>query len=132
MKKIRVRPTILAIDDSPVALRAVSAVLGGEYEVLTLTEPEELERIMKKIKPDLFLLDCKMPGTGGFELIPVIRGLEGHLNTRIIFLTSEGTIENLTAAIALGACDFIVKPFIPDVLRERIAKHIARRRFLFS
>jgi len=39
-----------------------------------------------------------------------------------------GTIDNVTAALALGACDFAVKPFKPDILREKIAKHIVKRK----
>jgi putative two-component system response regulator len=65
-----------------------------------------------------------MPGLNGFELVPIIRNFDKHKDTPIIFLTSEGTIDNVTAALALGACDFTVKPFNPEVLREKIAKHI--------
>jgi putative two-component system response regulator len=86
-----------------------------------------LENVLKQVDPDLFLLDCQMPGLNGFELIPIIRGFEAHRDTPIIFLTSEGTIDNLTAAVGFGACDFIVKPFNPEQLLEKVEKHIARR-----
>jgi len=115
---------VLTVDDSPAILEAVSAVLGKEYKVFKLPKPEMLEKVLKQVKPDLFLLDYQMPVLNGFELIPVIRGFDEHKDTPIIFLTSEGTVDNLTAAISLGACDFIVKPFNPDQLREKVAKHI--------
>jgi len=115
---------VLAVDDSPAILEAVSAVLSKEYKVFKLPKPEMLENVLKQVKPDLFLLDYQMPVLNGFELIPIIRGFDEHKDTPIIFLTAEGTIDNLTAAISLGACDFIVKPFNPDQLREKIAKHI--------
>ena len=118
------KPVILAVDDSPVILKAVSAVLGGDYKVFTLLKPMELEKILHKLKPDLFLLDYKMPEISGFDLVPIIRGIEGHEDTPIIFLTSEGTIDNVTAASLLGASDFMVKPFKPDMLRNKVAKHI--------
>jgi len=124
MGNIKYKPVIISVDDSPVILNMVSSVLSGEYKVFTLSKPSELERILGKIQPDLFLLDYKMPESTGFDLIPVIRGFKEHKSTPIIFLTSEGTIDNLTAAVALGASDFIVKPFNPDVLREKISKHI--------
>jgi len=118
---------VLAIDDSPAILEAVSAVLSGEYRVFKLPKPTMLEEVLKKVHPDLFLLDYHMPDINGFELIGVIRKIEKYRHTPVIFLTSEGTVDNITAAVGLGACDFIVKPFNPDQLREKVAKHIVRK-----
>ena len=118
------KPIILAVDDSTVILGSVASVLSDTYKVYTLPKPEELEKVLQRLTPDLFLLDYLMPGINGFELIPIIRGMEKHKETPIIFLTSEGTVDTLTAAVGLGASDFIVKPFIPSVLREKIAKYI--------
>ena len=118
---------VLTVDDSPAILEAVSAVLSNEYKVFKLPKPTMLENVLKQVTPDLFLLDYQMPELNGFDLIPIIRGFEEHKDTPIIFLTSEGTVDNITAAVGLGACDFIVKPFVPDQLREKIAKHIIRK-----
>ena len=119
---------VLAVDDSPVILKSVSSVLSNEYKVYTLLKPAMLASILAQITPELFLLDYKMPDISGFELIPIIRSFEEHKQTPIIFLTSDGTIDNLTAAISLGACDYIVKPFNPDALRGKIAKWIVRKK----
>ena len=119
---------ILAIDDSPVLLKSIASVLSVEYKVFTLPKPTELEKVLQKLTPDLFLLDYKMPEISGFDLVPIIRSFEEHKDTPIIFLTSEGTIDNVTAAHVLGACDFAVKPFNPDILRMKIAKHIVRKK----
>ena len=122
------RLVILAIDDSLVILKSVSSVLSDTYKVYTLPKPGELETVLKKLTPDLFLLDYQMPEINGFELVPIIRSHEEHKDTPIIFLTSEGTFDNVTAALALGASDFVIKPFNPDILRDRIAKHIIRKK----
>ena len=119
---------ILAVDDSPVILKSVSSVLGDEYKVYTLPKPTEISKILQQLTPELFLLDYQMPELNGFDLIPIIRGFSEHADTPIIFLTSEGTIDNVTAALAYGASDFIVKPFDPDILREKIARHIIRKK----
>jgi len=119
------KPCILAVDDAPAMLRSVNYALRDDYSVSTLLKPEGLKDLLEKIKPALFLLDYNMPVLNGFELVPIIRELPEHKETPIIFLTAEGTVDNLSVAIHLGACDFIVKPFKPDVLREKIAKHIA-------
>ena len=120
------KPLILAVDDSPVILKSVSSVLSGEYKVYTLVKPAEIEKVLRKLKPDLFLLDYQMPELNGFELIPIIRSHAEHKDTPIVFLTSEGSIDNVTTAIALGARDFIVKPFMPDTLRAKVARHIVQ------
>jgi len=127
------KPVIITVDDSPIILRTVSKVLSDVYKVYTLSKPAELGKVLQNLNPDLFILDFKMPGINGFDLIPVIKRFAWHQDTPIIFLTSEGTIDNVTAAIALGAQDFIVKPFRPDVLREKVSKHITlKEMFLFS
>jgi CheY-like chemotaxis protein len=119
---------VLAVDDSPSILTAIEAVLNKTYKVFKLPKPEMLESILTQVTPDLFLLDYRMPGLSGFDLVPIIRRCNEHKVTPIIFLTSEGTMDHVSAAIALGACDFIVKPFQADMLRQKIAKHIVRKK----
>ena len=118
------KPVVMAVDDSPSILQVVSAVLSDEYKVITLVKPLTMKSILQKVKPDLFLLDFRMPEISGIDLLHVIRGFEEHKDTPIIFLTSAGTIDNVTASIALGVRDFVVKPFDPDVLRAKIRKQI--------
>ena len=119
---------ILAIDDAPVILQTITSLLGNEYKVYSLSNPVMLEKFLQQITPDLFLLDYKMPGRSGFDLIPIIRNFDEHKDTPIIFLTSLGTPDHVAAALALGAVDFIVKPFQENILREKITKHIVRKK----
>jgi len=118
---------ILAIDDAPVMVKTISAVLSDEYKVYGMTNPAMLEKFLNQITPELFLLDYQMPEFNGFDLIPIIRNFKEHKDTPIIFLTSMGTSDHVSAALTLGACDFIVKPFQGNILREKIAKHIVRK-----
>ncbi len=117
------KPIVLAVDDNPSILKSLNQLLHRQYRVYTLPKPEMLKVLLEKISPDLFLLDCKMPVLCGFELVPLIRESPGHEKTPILFLTSEGTIDNLNAAVYFGASDFIVKPIDETVLREKLAMH---------
>ena len=117
---------ILAIDDNSIILKIVSMALGDDYDVFALADPMAVEKYLMLNTPDLFLLDYKMPGLNGFDLVPIIRKFHEHKDTPIIFLTSMGTKEYVSAAASLGAIDFIVKPVQVNVLREKIAKHIIR------
>ena len=119
---------ILAIDDAPVMIKTISAILSDEYKVYGMTDPTKLEAFLQQITPELFLLDYKMPERSGFDLVPIIRSHEEHKSTPIIFLTSLGTSDHVSAALTLGASDFIVKPFQGNILREKVAKHIARKK----
>ncbi len=118
-------PVILAVDDNPSILKAVNELLHRQYKVYTLPKPETLQMLLaqKKIIPDLFLLDCKMPVLSGFDLVPQIRAFHEYKSTPIIFLTSDGTIDTLNAAVNFGASDFIVKPIDEAVLRKKLATH---------
>ena len=122
---------ILAIDDSPVMLNTISSVLDDEYKVYKIAKPTMVEKILMQITPDLILLDYEMPEMNGFDLIPVIRKFEEHKETPIVFLTSLGTMEHVSTAAKLGASDFVVKPFQADNLREKVAKHISRKKLIY-
>jgi PleD family two-component response regulator len=119
---------ILAVDDASVMLKTIHAALNAEYKVYTLADPAKVEKFLHQVTPELFLLDYKMPGLSGFDLIPIIRSFEEHKDTPIIFLTSMGTSDNVSAAAMLGAVDFIVKPFHGNVLREKVAKYIVKKK----
>ena len=120
--------SVLVVDDSPVILRSVSSLLSDSYKVYALADPTQLEKVLQKTTPELFLLDYRMPEINGFDLVPIIRSFEDHKDTPIIFLTSAGTIDHVSAARALGACEFVVKPFDPVILCAKIAKHIVRKK----
>ena len=128
------KPVILAVDDSPTILKSVNVFLRDKYTVYTLPEPEKLKELLAMINPDLFILDCNMPFISGFDLVPIIRGYSEYADTPIIFLTGEGTRDNLFVATQLGASDFLVKPINENMLREKVANHlegfVIRRRLI--
>ena len=115
-----IKPVIMAIDDNPSMLRSIKSVLSDEYKVYTLTEPLTLKEALKKVTPDLFILDCLMPEITGFDLVPVIRSVLRHKETPIVFLTSEGTSDYVSTALSLGSASFIVKPVDGDILKQKV------------
>jgi PleD family two-component response regulator len=120
-KSISKQQSILAVDDCPSTLRAIQFALRNKYKIHTLQKPENLEKILKGMKPDLFLLDYNMPVINGFELVNVIREAPGCRHTPIIFLSSENSPKLLNEAIQLGISGYILKPFNPEKLRDKIA-----------
>jgi len=118
------KPGVLAVDDVASMLRAVQYALQDRYNVFLLSKPEGVPNFLKTEKPDLILLDYLMPTMSGFDLISIIKTIPEHKDTPIIILTTEGTMEHVKEAINLGASDFIVKPFKPKELNDKVAKHI--------
>jgi len=118
------RPVILAVDDAPSILQSIHHALQSKYKVHTLPDPENLRNLLNDITPDLFLLDYKMPALSGFDLIPIIREFSAHKKTPILIMTSEGTIDNISVAAHLGACDFLVKPVNDVMLHKKVSTHL--------
>ena len=125
-------PIILAIDDNPSILQALNNLLHDKYKVYTLPQPQAIKDVLSRVVPDLFILDCHMPVMHGFELVPLIRSQPEHEDTPIVFLTSEGTIDNVSVATTIGASGFIVKPIDDNILLEKVEAlledYIVRRR----
>jgi len=123
-------PVILAVDDNISILKSMHALLCGDFKVCTLPNPERIKELLRSVEPDLFILDCNMPILSGFDLVPIIRKHPEHQDTPIIFLTSEGTMDTVNAALHTGASDFMVKPVDDAKLKERVAHHLTNYKTL--
>jgi len=121
---------ILLVDDEPANLLALEAVLEklGQNLVRASTGEEALRQLMQKDFA-VILLDVLMPGMNGFETATLIRERDRSLHTPIIFLTAGGKTETeMFQGYALGAIDYMIKPFDPAVLRSKVAVLMALHR----
>jgi len=118
------KPHILAVDDIVSELKIIKAALHSKYKVHTISKPESVINFLQIRCPNLIILDYLMPSINGFELIPMIRELPDYKDTPIIMLTSAGTVSQVKEAIALGACDYILKPFKESELMEKVDKYV--------
>jgi len=122
-----IKPSILAIDDDPSMLQSLNAILSDLYTVYTVPGVKEEKRIiefLKKITPDLFLLDCNMPALSGLSIASLIRSIPLYEEIPIMFLTAENTMDNMYGAMEFEACEFLTKPIDREVLREKLALHL--------
>ena len=109
---------VLAVDDSPEALGSLQRILEeAGYDALATGDPEEVAGLLETGQPDLVLLDFKLPGTDGIELMQKLPALGDR---PVIFLSVYGQDETIARALDLGAADYIVKPFSPTELVARI------------
>ena len=117
---VRDKP-ILIVDDE----KNIRLTLSRSLEVLgveTDSAEDGKEALVKLREKEfgLILLDIRMPGVDGMEVLRQVR--ENRPDIRIIVLTAYGTIELAVEAMMLGAVDFIQKPFVPEQIRERVAR----------
>ena len=114
---------ILVVDDDKAILDMVAAILVKDGHTVTkISNPLEIN--MEKLNVyDLILLDVMMPGIDGFELCSDIRDL---VDCPILFITAKTDENSLVNGLALGADDYICKPFGVMELRARIAAHLRR------
>jgi DNA-binding response OmpR family regulator len=94
------------------------------FDTRTASNGAEALAILQKAEFALALLDLRMPGMDGIELLRRIR--EGHPKVRVIMITAHGTIELAVEAMKLGAVDFIQKPCTPEEIRALVAKVMER------
>ncbi len=116
---------ILYIDDEISALKAISAILKKEgYKIFTATTAEEGIEILKANEIECLLLDYKLPGMDGIDLLRWLKFNEITIPT--IMITAFGTIEKAVESMKLGAYHFLVKPvdtaLLINVIKEAIEK----------
>ena len=116
---------ILVVDDEPAFTRAVEANLSGLYNVRVENHGARVCDVVQEFHPDLILLDIMMPGMDGFEVCQRLQKDKATATIPVIFITGQVSAQDETRALALGAVDFIRKPFNPTVASARIHTHLA-------
>jgi PAS domain S-box-containing protein len=114
---------ILMVDDRPENLLALESILGGLGHNLVMAHSGE-EALKRLLKQDfaVILLDVQMPGLDGFETAELIRGRPKSQHTPIIFLTAlDRSDARIFKGYSVGAVDFLFKPFMPEILRSKVA-----------
>lgn len=114
---------ILLVDDRTENLLALESILGslGHTLVQAHSGTEALKCLLKQDFA-VILLDVQMPGLDGFETAELIRGRDRSQHTPIIFLTAlDRSDARVFKGYSVGAVDFLFKPFMPDILRSKVA-----------
>jgi len=116
-------PSILLVDDTPANLFALEAVLAPlGHRLVRATSGEEALRHMLSDEFCLALVDVQMGGMDGFETAALIKSHPRIAQTPVIFVTAiSGEPKHVFKGYALGAVDYLVKPFEPHVLRSKVS-----------
>ncbi len=115
---------ILVVDDSAANLKFVESVLREQYKLVLVKSGEKALNYLAKNPVDLVLLDIQMPDMDGFETYERIRELRLNRSVPVIFLTADVDVDSEIKGLKMGAVDFIKKPFVPEVMLNRIHRVI--------
>ena len=121
---------IVCIDDDPQVLTAIRLVLEHEgFQVTLASNGRQGLDAIRQLKPDLVLLDLMMPEIDGWDICKMVRqhGEKDVRDMGILMLTARGAAEDRARGLALGADDYLTKPFSINELLLRVEKMIHRR-----
>ncbi len=114
------KPVILAVDDDPVILNTVVSVLKVDYSVRPFTSGGAALEYLNNQSANLILLDHRMPGLTGLEVLEKLRECPATRVIPAIFLTGDQDGESEVRALEMGAVDYIQKPVRPQALLTRV------------
>ena len=127
---MRAEPRVLVIDDAIADIALLQTMLAdaGYHHVVTLTDPRRATVAYRSLKPDVILLDLRMPHLSGVDVIERLRPEIGFEYVPIVILTADDSTEARHEALAAGAKDFLLKPFDEKEVRLRIANLLETRK----
>ncbi|MDZ7374178.1 MAG: response regulator [candidate division KSB1 bacterium] len=112
----------LAVDDSPTMLRIIVNTLQrlGYQEVEGASDGVEALEKLRRAHFDLVITDWNMPRMTGLELLQEMRRDPNLKGIPVLMVTTRSVKEDIVQAVKLGACSYVVKPFTPQILKEKI------------
>jgi len=116
--------SVLVVDDEKQNLETLTRILSPDYTVYTVKNGQDALKIAKRHLPDVILLDILMPDMDGFEVFKIIKDDEQVSNIPIIFVTALGNPEDEEKGLAMGAVDYVVKPYNPASVKLRVHHQI--------
>jgi len=114
------RPRLLVVDDDRAILTLIGTIALAEgFDVATTTNGEDAMKRIRQRPVDLVLLDLRMPGVTGLDVLRSIREISPRV--KVVLMTGYGTIDSAVEAVKLGAADYLTKPFDLPRLRQLLS-----------
>jgi DNA-binding NtrC family response regulator len=119
------RPVVLVVDDDPGVRESFRLILEDHYEVVDVPDGPAALGVVRAAAVDLVLLDIRLPGMDGIEVLERIKALDEGIE--VILVTAVKTVRTAVAAMKLGAFDYLTKPFEEDELLSLSRRALERR-----
>jgi two-component system response regulator FlrC len=115
-------PILIVEDDAALREALVDTVRLARYEVLEAVDGESALAVLDRTRVGMVVSDVQMKPMDGHTLLAEVKRRQPYVP--VLLMTAYGVIDRAVAAIRLGACDYITKPFEPDVLLQQIVRHM--------
>jgi len=125
------KTTVLVVDDHPIMRLGVAAIINAQQDMKVCAHVgtgEEAIEMFKKHRPDITLMDLRLPGMSGLDALRAIRDIDPHARS-IVLTTYEGD-EDIHQALEAGAAGYLIKAMSHDTLVDALRKVHAGTRFL--
>lgn len=118
---------ILVVDDSSTIRTIVKKILAqlGHQDVAEAADGVQALAAYNQSRPDLMLIDWNMPNMDGLTLVKKVREVDKAV--RMIMVTTEAEKNRVVVAIQAGVNNYVIKPFTPDTLKEKIEQTLAKQ-----
>jgi putative two-component system response regulator len=116
--------TVLIVDDAETNIDILLDILGEEYDVAVAMDGESALEAVEDDLPDLILLDIMMPDIDGFQVCERLKGNPETADIPVVFLSALTEDEDRQKGLALGAVDFITKPFDVSEIQAKVKKYL--------
>jgi diguanylate cyclase (GGDEF)-like protein len=124
-------PRILSVEDEPEQANVIRAVLeSAGYDVRVCSGARDFPTDLETFRPDLVLMDARLPDASGYELARYIRQEERYATLPVIFLTAEVLPSHRIEGLRAGGDDYLTKPISPSLLLSTVGARLERSRFL--
>ena len=123
---------ILIVDDEVMNIELLTLYLEPQYEVIFATNGESALKMTDVHMPDLILLDIMMPDISGFDVLEKLKSEPHTLDIPVIFITGLNEAKDEEKGLALGAVDYITKPFRPSVVKVRVDTHLKMAKYIHT
>jgi DNA-binding response OmpR family regulator len=118
---------LVAEDETDIRKLITFSLQYAGYEVIEALDGEEAIRMARDEQPDLILLDVRMPKMNGYETCQVLKAHDSTQSIPVVFLSARGQEAEIRRGLALGAEEYILKPFAPDELYRRVGGILERQ-----
>ena len=117
---------LIAEDDTDIRCLVAYSLEYVGYDVIQALNGDEAIELAESEQPDLILLDVRMPRMNGYEACAVLRSRESTRDIPIVFLSARGQETEIKRGLDMGAEEYILKPFAPDDLYQRVGSILER------
>lgn len=117
---------VLIVEDSPTIRSLIVSTLetAGDFIFFETGSGFEALKILPRERFDLIITDINMPDINGLELVSFVKNSDLYKSIPLFIISTEGSRQDVAKGLALGADEYIVKPFKPDELQKTVLKYL--------